>query len=123
MKLTIAIVAVVLAASAAQAQQWTYTREQVLQYAPQAQHWTEAQWRKFDRDARPTKHSVLGNAWRPVSWHMGQACADNPKRGAPKACASEGAEGTEHEVKIETGARAPSRREASPDDGQPHREV
>jgi hypothetical protein len=52
MKLPIAIVAAVLVASAAQAQQWTYTREQVLQYAPQAQHWTEAQWREFNRAAR-----------------------------------------------------------------------
>jgi hypothetical protein len=60
MKLTIAIVAVVLAASAAQAQQWTYTREQVLQYAPQAQHWTEAQWRKFDRDARCAYRNTTG---------------------------------------------------------------
>src|SRR5262245_8525156 len=50
MKLIIAIAAVVLAASAAQAQQWT--RAQVQQWAPQAQHWTEAQWQEFNRAAR-----------------------------------------------------------------------
>src|SRR5262245_10980850 len=52
MKSIIIVVAVVLAASAAQAQRFTYTREQVYQYAPESRSWTAAQWRKFDRGAQ-----------------------------------------------------------------------
>jgi hypothetical protein len=45
------IVAVVLAASAAQAQQ--YTRERARHWAgPQSDHWTAAQWREFDNAVR-----------------------------------------------------------------------
>jgi hypothetical protein len=50
MKLIIAIAAITCVASAAHAQRWT--REQVIQHAPQAQHWTEAQWREFNRAER-----------------------------------------------------------------------
>jgi hypothetical protein len=38
------------APDSARAQQWT--REQVQQWAPQAQHWTEAQWQEFNRATR-----------------------------------------------------------------------
>ena len=50
MKLIIAIAAITCVASAAHAQRWT--REQVIQHAQQAQHWTEAQWREFYRAER-----------------------------------------------------------------------
>jgi hypothetical protein len=49
MKSIIILVAIVFVASAAQGQRLQYTREQVLQYAPQAQRWTASQWREFDR--------------------------------------------------------------------------
>jgi hypothetical protein len=49
MKSIITVVAIVLAVSAAHAQS---LRERALQVAPEAQQWTAAQWREFDRAAR-----------------------------------------------------------------------
>jgi hypothetical protein len=51
MKSLVLALAVVLVANTAQAQQARWTREQVVQHAPQARHWTEAQWQEFNRAA------------------------------------------------------------------------